>query len=845
MFAALLMALENLVEKESGVSLKKFSEKKAFVSTNYFGISPNSKDNCFGGLLKKSVEKKGLEKSLPRGGYNKRRLYEAYVQYDKTNSTWLESPLGYTYFDLYLQLIGINREALLERARSLGLSSGEAKEQTDYWEKYLRVQEEGAEIFHYLISYFDFGEQKFEYALAEFEVMKKLNKGESGKVKIDRTESGSTYKGSYQLLGTGSGQDILQLSLSSSRTRRPLIILLNKTAQGPFYDFSFIFGSFLYVDKNRKDTRDGKLLLEKLPRPLKSEEGQAKAKLRQYSSLDKFDKELLKHYFVSARKDGRVGKSVFQRKEDFLSYLQRKIPWWENQASMLELFGQEGFSYFFMYFLSKKDAHNPKKAWVSLARFKAEFRDNGTLRLDGMRFSDSGKSKKKVCYKGYYYSEHARSLFAKVRPADSGRAPHTFYFFLKENREKRTEDGFYFEGTYAGWRLKQNLRYFAGRLILIPVSKEDYDSYPSALFPLGRDAIGSSCPKWSSPLWVEEMKRHPQILPLLSGKKDISEDNELIFLPGIDQLYLNGFLHKDLKRLQGVYYYYRTKTRPAEKHCVKRYIMLIDEFGFVYVRSKKGESNKIYQGSLMLDESSNKVVATLYKEEKYGGTLIFEMPSPGHFDTNPFLQGLHVSPNYHTDMTAGRVYLQRIGEKVDWERMNKEESPIFFEKGFDGKWIKVTGIKEKAKKEEACLGSKLRLYLNDLCGQINNFLIFRNSGYETQGERRYNISRGAFGSYAEDVLRSAALFWKEGKRDRFFEAFMVGILEGGYSDIEQLRSWFVEDPQLEGCEDVLRQYIENMKDKGQYNERHQGAGLEKRKQRLRLLVDTMFPKKSE
>ncbi len=198
--------------------------------------------------------------------------------------------------------------------------------------------------------------------------------------------------------------------------------------------------------------------------------------------------------------------------------------------------------------------------------------------------------------------------------------------------------------------------------------------------------------------------------------------------------------------------------------------------------------------------------------------------------------------NYYTDIIADRVYLQRVSPTADWERISREENPVLLEKSPKGKWVMLPNKGEEAKGEEVSSG-KLMLYLNALYGQINNFLIFRNRGFETQGERHYNVPLRDLGNYAEDVLRSAALFWKEGQKNRFLEAFTFGILEGGYSNIEQLNARFVEDAELKRCESVLRKHIQEMIDKGPVKKTdHAGADLKDRKQRLSYILDQTFSK---
>ena len=312
------------------------------------------------------------------------------------------------------------------------------------------------------------------------------------------------------------------------------------------------------------------------------------------------------------------------------------------------------------------------------------------------------------------------------------------------------------------------------------------------------------------------------------------------------EIYRRGSEAFDFKAFSGLYYYYRTRTRLGKRYSVKGFSMLVDESGFVYVKSGRNEKSRLYVGTLVWVNNragGKSVVAVLRKGDAYGGVLILERPQEIFRIGLRYVRGLHLSMNFYGDSIAGRVYLIKQSEKVDWEKFKRMRSPVCYFPEWESEnnqvcwYVDENAGNDGESKGERINNSTLLEVLNLLCGQTNNFLAFREGELETRSNKAIEceLQPPLFqGSYAEDILRAATAYWKGKDIKRFQESFKVAILCGGYSHIGHLKKWFVEDTGMYGCEKHLRAICAEL--------RNDERGFRNEEQALRLekIIDAMF-----
>ncbi|GEM_PF-6946767 len=839
-YEKLLCQLEKLVE--AYLKAKKLGEVSSYNSTSgeiwqvknrtaYFGVAKHKNvQNAFGKVLEDLMEDLGDNEK-----YSRRQLYDAYATYRpyskrKPGSLWAE--ISREYVERYLRLLNEKRELmgdekewnwerLLEES---GLEGEALNEQKEYWDGPQEEQE--AEIRYYLLSYVSWGEKhkRLKYALMEFSVVPG-EKNECGEVKVSKTSSGSDYRGEYELLRQGQkfSEDVLKITLQSGR--RPLFILINKKKEKSFAHFQFLIANFVFIDTEFKNVQ-GSVLLERL-KGVKPEELEQleHGDLEDLSSLKEYDKLLLLDHLSYLNQTDVLPESAFENLTKLRDGMKELHAWWSEHSEVLDKFFADGQDekYFYLYFFGKRekpgDDSRQKNGEIKieiekyLVRYPLSLKKTGEVQIWGA----GGRLR----YKGVYRAELKDALSMKVESPSSVDKPNYFHMFFRKR-----EDGS-LQGLYAGWvRKTSGLELFSGEIVAVPVKRGEWNRKKGKLFSLEPDMT-----KIEEPEWRREIVRHDVILGHLAGFKSRSAGNGLAFLPGVLPVYERGALHSDLKDLAGVYYYYRTRTRPGRQYTVKAYAILIDEQGGVYVKSRKdnktsGKKKKVellYRGTLVrVNRKHGKewsVIAVLEKTEgDFGGILIIERPelTPG-LGLQYAMRGIHLSLNYFGDPIAGRVYFMRESEKANWRKFKKMQSPKYFVQHYDkDKGTLHWHVSKDLKGDVEEIGKRVKdeallRVLNRLCGQVNNFLAFRNRELEVRTNVPINIAESPLdknfyfalfnkGSYAEDVLRAALAYWREGDKIRFQEAFFTAIICGGYSDIPQLRKLFVENKEFKASE---------------------------------------------
>ncbi len=875
-FETLLQKLEELVSSELLHNKKRGVTKVGGLSnlfsgsdsrqipnySVYFGVRGN-KNNIFGNVLQDLVINAGYE-----GVYSKRQLAKAYSEYSKYKreegaSSWVK--ISKNYVQVYLDLLNAKRgligddkgwdwERLLKES---GLRGKELKEQEGCWR--LAVGQK-AKARYYLLAYVSWGEdrKRLKYALMEFSVVPG-ERNTSGSVSISKTSSGSDYKGEYKLLRQGRefSENVLKITLQSER--RPLFILLNKKRETPFAGFSFLIGNFVFIDKGLKNVQ-GAVFLERLKGVSSEELKKLKHDaLKGLSSLKEYDKLLLYSHLSHLNETDVLPESAFEDLEELRETMKGLHVWWSGHKKLLnEVFSAEQDTWcFYLYFLGKRGRRmgggdgQQGRVEKFLVRYPMCLKKTGDVHIWG-----AGGT---LRYKGVYRAELEDALSMKVESPPSVDKPNYFHLFFRKRGNGCLQ------GLYAGWvRKTSGLKLFSGEIVAVPVNCDKWNKKRGKLFSLDPDMTKIEEPEWRR----EITDRYDAVLPYLLGLKSFSSGNGLALLPGILPVYERGALHSDLEGLAGVYYYYRTRTRPGRQYTVKAYAVLIDEQGFVYVKSSKdnkrfGRKDKVellYRGSLVRVERKHagewSAVAVLEKTGgDFGGVLIIERPTlTSDLSLQYDMRGIHLSLNYYGDPIAGRVYFVRKSEKVDWEEFKQMKSPEYFVQHYDkDKGTLHWHVSNDLKNDVEEIGDKvideaLSRLLNRLCGQINNFLSFRRKELEARTNIVVNAAGNPSdeifypalfkGSYAEDVLRAALAYWREGYEKRFQEAFLTAVLCGGYSDIVQLRKLFVENEELkeadlEGIKIALNRLPDMLRNS-------RDVRPEKRSLRLKLILDKMF-----
>ncbi len=854
-FKKLLELLEELVENELkadedfvGQFTKQFAEKDSVSEpSNYFGVSKAKKDverfpRVFGNALmrisKSHISRYRISK------YSRRRLYSAYVWYEKhkrgneENGVWIEKAFTKSYLQLYLSLLSRSWSELLDES---GLEGNIREQQEGYWEAVAtRRGQRGEQKSCYLLSYifWDKNERELRYALVKFMALE----GEEnlkGKVAVVKTPSKKDYKGVYVLLKEHRNYFNSTLKIEVLSDNRPLVLLIHKHTTLPFTHFKFLLGNFIFIDKDYQNIQ-GAMLLEHLPEGEEEKyEKMENEDLKAMSSLRDYDKLLLYWHLQELNRSDILPKSVFDSIESLRNHMKEKNAWWGWHKGVLERFFAAGNRrFFYLYFLAKRkiDGEN----LMFLARYPMRLEKTGEVKI-------WGKAKEAI-YIGEYRAEEEGALHVEVRKLSHWRVPDYFHFFLQEKRVGKA--GWCLKGLYAGWRMKiTGLSNFSGGIVAVPVVEKEWSKGNAAFFSLDPDVSDVE-----EPAWRAEVRSHPDILSHLLGLKERAVDNGLSFLPGALGIYERGALHEDLKSIAGIYYYYRTRTRPGRQYTVKAYAVLIDEDGFVYVKSHKAEGGELlYRGVLVRVKRRRadtwSVLAVLQKSENdFGGTLILERPSQTvDLNLDYHLRGIHLSLNYYGDPIAGRLYFVRVFKEVNWDSFKKMKSPMYFVEKWDKhgntlRWYLSEDLNEDGTEKtgaEVVDPAKLRL-LNQLCGQINNFLSFRRDELGVRTNKLTDISESDCfypalfkGSYAEDVLHAAVSYWKAGDKKRFRECFLIAILCGGYSHIGNLRAWFVEDPGMAGCKKDLLELPDAIRG-------GRGVRPEKRRKRIEFILKEMF-----
>ncbi len=888
-FRQLLILLEQAVEdklkKEGGNFKKVFTKEGAIeVKGTYFATSTAMKDNQnkFGNLLKKMVQ--------DRDGrvYSKRVLYDAYTQYEdsqKSNgekSLWVEA-LSKEYVLRYLGLLetswkellamswkdalGKSEEELLKMSREdlQKLSEGdpkydEYKRQLDYWNG-LEGGAEPVERRYYLLSFVSWQgereERRLKHALMWFEVDpgdERSEKNAKGEVAILKTPSGSVYEGEYKVLGVnkkGKKPDTIQIEVRAED--RPLFILVRKKKAHSFPHFRFLLGNYLLIDEKYENIQ-GAVLLERLPKDENDVYGQMDIEdLVGKSSLKAYDKLLLYWHLHHLNKTDVVKVSAFKDLRAFRRHMKSFNKWWEWHRRLLNVLFSKGDEHrcFYLYFLGTKNLDGGYQ--MSLERYSMRLTREGLVEV----WPSSRQGNKSDNYVGEYRVERQDAIHFEIRKKTGKDALDYFHLFMKVKKLKvmkgRKSEGsnLYFEGLYGGWRLSDatGLEAFSGRILAVPVEESDWKKRGQS-FPLDPPVTVIEEPEW-----MKEIRSHPAILTYLAGLHDYSVDNGLFFLPGVMNPYQEGALHEDLSSLSGVYYYYRTRTRPGRQYTVKAYAALIDENGFIYVKSSKDSHSLLYRGVLSRVKRTRadtwSAVAVLKKsKDNFGGVLILERPdSEDMDDMNYDMRGLHLSLNYYGDPIAGRVYFVKESNEVDWEKFKSMKSPKYFVENWDEtngalQWHVSEDLDEQYNEKlgDVVKDDLMQDLLNFLKGQINNFLAFRSGELYVRNNNFINAARGTGfypallkGNYAEDLLRAAVVYWEENDEKRFRECFLTAILCGGYAHIGNLRKWFVE-VDAERREAYKRVFCDLLDEV--LNSR--GFRQEKQRKRLEYILNEMF-----
>ena len=845
-FVTLLRELESLVEgeltRDEKTFTKEFSESGSIAyRSNYFGVSEARKDdegfpNVFGNALKKLALR-----HHPR--YSKRRLFDTYSWYEKQGGEWIPEEegkrLNRNYINTYLTLLSKTWEDLLNDSN---LTPAQRREQQKFWDEAPKKKGEGEkQVRYYLATYLSWSDEQkdLQHALLRFVTVRgKVNL--SGEVVLSKTPLKKEYKGTYTVLKEKENYSNNALKLSLSSDNRPLEILIHKNTTLPFTHFNFLMGNFTLIDKEYHNIQ-GAVLLERLPKGKEDmHEKMTSKELGKRSQLGADEQLLLLSHLRHLNETDILPVSVFDNVEDLITHMESTNPWWKWQKRFAgHFFGNDSLTQcFYLYFLAKRKSDAGEQLF--LARYPMKIEKAGNVRVWGKAVESK--------YEGSYQADMEDAIHVEIKKADT-HGPDYFHLFLQEEQG----DGHrYLAGLYAGWRMKRTgLANFSGAIVAIPVAEENWKEEDAEFFPLSPQIN-----RIEEPAWRIEVRKHPAILPHLLGLKQFAIDNGLFFLPGSLMPYVSGVLHEDLKSMAGVYYYYRTRTRPGRQYTVKAYAVLIDHDGFVYVKSHKaGEGALLYRGTLISVRRKRadiwSAVAVLEKSKgDFGGMLILERPlRTPELDIDYDFRGLHLSLNYYGDPIAGRLYFVRESSDVDWELFQEMESPKYFVEKWEEEtsalyWYESRDLQDDHTEK---LGDKVadeakRRLLDRLCGQINNFMAFRNSELGVRTNKVTNLSEGSSfypalfkGNYAEDALRAAVTYWKWEERDekKFQDAFLTAILQGGYSHIGNLRKWFVEDPEMKGCKEVLYDLLDAIR----------GGRVvrpEKCRRRVKYILDEMF-----
>ncbi len=847
-FAELLRRLETLVFTDPD-QCQFISNGKISNASRYFQHAGNYQKNSrgFGNQLYEVIKTFYEELSSPEDfdtwlksqynlykGYSKRKLADYYKAY-KSGKEWIS--FSKKYWELYLNLLRTTKDDLFEAAKLTREEQKKQKEELEGRSVYLtktapKPSSGKTKTYYYLVSYHNPTNKTsspIEHALIEFSVpVARADQG-SGSVKVHTTTSNLFYEGWYNIPKTPKGhfRNVLSISLESTQAKLPISILLHRdNAEMAFYKFQYLLGHTLHYDNKNKVSLEAPIILEMLDKSPTT--NISRSDLRNLSRLkeSKYEWSLLEYYLREIRKIGQVTHSTFETKEKFIAHLEEKIHWWHWQKEMFAFFSSPKNQFWYVYFLAKRP-----QAKLFLARYKIQFGPSGEVTLWG---KGNPNFKRQVVYSGYYTAERQGALHIYIKKNNAGNNPDYFHLYLHESQSENEKAKKYFKGTYAGWRMANDLANFAGRLVLIPVKEKKWKSKRARLLPLNPNPL-----MIKEPAWIQEIKVYKfiNILSHLIGKRDYSVDNELAFLPGTIEVFKKDTLSKSLRNLAGIYYLYRTRTRLGRQYTVKRHALLIDENGLVYMTSQKKDSDpskkikreksRLYRGTLVkicLEKNPNVGLIALRKGNKFGGFFIMEN-TEGVNQESDIIRLLYLNVNFYGEPVCGRIYLWKQSDEVDWEKFKRMKSPTYLIRIWDKnrlQWHVSDALYPKSRNEK--VGQKIEQeeeieILNSLCGQINNFMVLRHNEHFTDIRTNNTPEENPVvqvGSYAEDLLRAATVYWKENNKERFKESFCTAILHGGYNHIGNLRKWFKEDPAMEGCYEELLKAAEQIKTEDKY-----------------------------